>query len=158
MSVAMDSGYAYSGGRDEVERRRMASQRVGDLRPVRRQVADRRPGGRPLEYGRARIAVSRAPHGVERRDGGFGSTVVGVLLTALVVVGLLGVAQLRSNPQAVPGRTEVVQVRGGESLSEIAARVAPEYPVSQVVERIVDLNALGGAGLQPGQSLVVPVG
>lgn len=116
----------------------------------------RRPSGRPLSYERHRVAVSRAPHGRGEQEVGWGAVLVGTLATALVLAGFLGLAQWRVG-DAVPNRTEVVQVRGGESLGDLAARVSPGVVVEQVVERIVELNALSGSGLHPGQSLIVPV-
>ncbi|AQA21299.1 putative dNA-damage-inducible protein [Rhodococcus sp. MTM3W5.2] len=111
-----------------------------------------------VEYGRAPMPVSRAVHGRRRRDGGIGALLVGMLLSAVAVAGLLGIAQARSNPQFALGETAVVQVQGGETLSDVASRVAPASRVEQVVARILDLNAMSGASVQAGQSLVVPVG
>ncbi|EUA88242.1 hypothetical protein I551_5346, partial [Mycobacterium ulcerans str. Harvey] len=44
------------------------------------------------------------------------------------------------------------------SLQDVAARVAPDAPVRQVVERIRELNALGSSMPASGQTLVAPVG
>ncbi|MFF0814062.1 LysM peptidoglycan-binding domain-containing protein [Rhodococcus sp. NPDC003318] len=153
MSVAMDiSGVAGGDGAAGGDRKRTAT-RVGG---ARRQVDPTRPGGRPLSYETARIRVSRAPHERGVEDVGWSTVVVGMIATALVVAGLFGIAQLRSGG-TVPARTDVVQVREGESLTDIAGRVVPDAPASRVVARIVELNALSGSGLHPGQSLIVPV-
>ena len=43
-------------------------------------------------------------------------------------------------------------------LQHVAARVAPDAPVGQVVDRIRDLNKLGSTALDAGQTLIAPVG
>jgi hypothetical protein len=55
----------------------------------------------------------------------------------------------------VPSETTVVRVKPGESLWELAGRVAPGADASAVVERIRELNGVDG-GVQPGQPLTVP--
>ncbi|WP_280337848.1 LysM peptidoglycan-binding domain-containing protein [Nocardia wallacei] len=52
--------------------------------------------------------------------------------------------------------TAVVQVGAGESLSEVAARVAPGVPVRDTVRKIVELNGLRGAEVSSGRTLIVP--
>jgi predicted Zn-dependent protease len=52
----------------------------------------------------------------------------------------------------------VVQVKSGETLQQVARRVAPDAPVSRVVEQIRDLNQLESAAVDPGQTLLAPVG
>ena len=87
-----------------------------------------------------------------------GVTLAAALLTALVVMGILGIAHLRA-PQhsgSVPMATAVVHVRGGESLSDVAGRVAPGSPVGAVVDKILELNGLTTAAVHPGQTLVAP--
>lgn len=137
----------------------------GASRTVRRGAprprALRRPAGRPLSYAGtpAPVRVSRAPHlptsvQVRRRR-----AVAWVALTVLAVAAVAGLVALRSaGAEVVPTATAVVQVHAGESLSELAGRVAPDAPTSAVVERIVVLNGLAGASVRPGESLVVPVG
>ena len=58
----------------------------------------------------------------------------------------------------IPDRLAVIQVQAGETLQHVAARVAPNAPVGQVVERIRALNALDSAALDAGQTLIAPVG
>lgn len=85
-------------------------------------------------------------------------TAVTVLLTATALLAILGVAHLRTSQVAadVP-RTDVAVVRIGESLADVAARIAPGAVTAQVVERITELNVLSGTTVRPGQRLVVPV-
>ena len=52
----------------------------------------------------------------------------------------------------------MVRVQSGESLQHLAARVAPDAPTHQVVERIRELNALESATLDAGQPLIAPIG
>jgi len=72
----------------------------------------------------------------------------------LAVVGLGALAG--SIGDAVPSRTEVVFVQPGETLSELAARMAPSSDSQAVVERIRELNSGLEDGLLPGQPLRVP--
>jgi hypothetical protein len=72
----------------------------------------------------------------------------------LAVIGLAVLANMGS--PAVPERTAVVRVEPGESLLELAERVAPGSDPHAVVVRIRELNGLGGSGVRPGQPLRVP--
>lgn len=153
MSVAIDID-GFGGGEWEAGRR--SGERVLGRPGTRRQVDTRRPGGRPVSYDGSRVRVSRAAHVPPAQDVGWAAVVVGMLATALVVAGLFGLAQWRSGSD-VATATEVVRVHPGESLGDVAGRVVPGAPVDRVVERIVELNALGGSGLHPGQTLIVPV-
>ncbi len=58
----------------------------------------------------------------------------------------------------MPDRLAVVQVQTGETLQQVAHRVAPDAPVGQVVERIRELNQLDSVALDAGQTLIAPVG
>lgn len=138
--------------------RRPQAVRVG-----RRQVRSGRPRtARPpsgvMRYDRPRVRFADTPHPqtrVEQARIGFATLALAALLSAVAVGGLLGIAQLRAG--AVPSApTTVVQVREGEPLTEIAARVAPDVPVRQTVDRIVRLNSLQGAQAAPGGTLIVP--
>ncbi|OLF13142.1 hypothetical protein BLA60_04885 [Actinophytocola xinjiangensis] len=71
----------------------------------------------------------------------------------LAVIGLGALAG--AGAVDVPARTEVVRVQPGETLSDLAARMAPSSDRGAVVDRIRELNALD-AGLRPGQPLRVP--
>ncbi|QCQ90791.1 LysM peptidoglycan-binding domain-containing protein [Rhodococcus sp. SGAir0479] len=86
------------------------------------------------------------------------STVVAtVVVTVGVVVGLEALANLSGAPGGVPAQTAVVQVRSGETLSDVAARVAPGAPVGAVVDRIRQLNEMSGSGVRAGQTVLAPV-
>ena len=52
----------------------------------------------------------------------------------------------------------MIQVQAGESLHQVAQRVAPDAPVGQVAERIRELNQLDSVALDAGQTLIAPVG
>ncbi len=80
-----------------------------------------------------------------------------VVITAGVLCGLVGVAQLATTG-SIGGAvvTQVVQVQTGESLAAIAKRVSPGFPVAVVIDRIMELNAMSNSVLRPGQSLIVP--
>ncbi len=57
----------------------------------------------------------------------------------------------------IPGRLAVVQVQTGESLQQVARRVAPDAPVGDVVDKIRELNKLETVALDAGQTLIAPV-
>ncbi|MCX5045933.1 LysM peptidoglycan-binding domain-containing protein [Aldersonia sp. NBC_00410] len=130
----------------------------------------RRPPGAPLPYRERSYASRQAtsqrgrhPLGPDPRrlgqprDVGFAGMVVAGLMTALVVAAILGLAHLRATPAATaPADTAVVAVRDGESLSDIARRIAPDAGVGATVDRIITLNGMSGAGVRSGQLLVVP--
>lgn len=58
----------------------------------------------------------------------------------------------------VPDRLAVVRVETGESLHDVAVRVAPNAPTRQVADRIRELNGLQTPALAVGQTLIAPVG
>ncbi len=135
-----------------------------------RSVAERsrqRPGGslRPvgaaLNYGLTGVALSRVRGPHRRRPITPATTVALALLAALITVWLGLVAQFGGlasrDAVSLPDRLAVVQVQAGETLAHVAARVAPDAPVGQVVNRIRELNELDTAALDAGQTLIAPV-
>ncbi len=128
----------------------------------------RRPGpSRPARaftcyYGTG-VAMSVASH---RRRPVTLATTVGLALLAGIITLWLGlvahfgqIANGDSGSAApIPDRLGVVRVEAGESLQDVAARVAPEAPVRQVTERIRELNALNSPAVVAGQTLIAPVG
>ncbi|MDX1883131.1 LysM peptidoglycan-binding domain-containing protein [Mycolicibacterium sp. 120270] len=122
----------------------------------------RRPGGAPLRYRGPGVVMSRASH---RRRPITPATTVGLaLLAALITVWLGVVAQFggvvgdAGSSAQVPDTISVVQVEAGETLAHIAHRVAPDAPVSHVVDRIRELNQLESSSIDAGQTLIAPVG
>jgi len=85
------------------------------------------------------------------------ASLLGMLAVAGIVIGLSLLASAASEP-AVPDRTIVVEVAPGETLWELAERVAPDSPTQQVVDRIRELNGIQGITVHPGQPLIVPDG
>lgn len=137
-----------------------------DVRTVTRTRAGRpvpvRPHVAPLTYRGGGIRVSRVPHGRSaRRSVSTAVTVALAGVAALITLWLGVLAQFsgdRVADAAVPDRLAVVQVQAGESLYHLAARVAPDVPATQVVERIRDLNKLDSVAVEAGQTLIAPVG
>lgn len=138
---------------------------VHTVRPVRRHRRSdlRRPRGlqRPhvvAGYDRVPVAApARGPHPLQRVEQariGLATLAATALLTAAAVCGLVGVAQLRDT--GGPASTQTVQVQPGESLSDLAQRVAPKDAVRDTVARIVELNGLRGTEVAAGRTLVVP--
>jgi hypothetical protein len=137
------------------------------MRPVRRSAPgsqrgpqSHRPAGAPLHYRGTGVLMSRASH--RRRPVTPMATVVMALVAAAITVWLGLVAQLgaASESPATPAsaRLAVVQVQTGESLEQLAQRVAPDAPVRSVVAQIRDLNELRSAAVDAGQTLIAPVG
>jgi hypothetical protein len=125
---------------------------------ARRRPASNRPGGVPLHYRGPGVLMSRASH--RRRPITPATTVLLALVAAGITVWLGLVAQLggvTGSDAPVPGRLAVVQVQMGETLQQVAHRVAPDAPVGQVVDRIRELNQLDSVALDAGQTLIAPV-
>jgi hypothetical protein len=124
-----------------------------------RGPAPARPAGGAVAFRGTGVAVSRAPH--RRGPVGAAVTIAVAGTAALITIWLGTLAQaggVGGNRPAAPERLGVVQVQSGENLQRLAARVAPDAPVGQVVERIRELNALDSAALDAGQTLIAPVG
>ncbi|KUH98604.1 hypothetical protein AU189_05890 [Mycolicibacterium acapulense] len=126
----------------------------------RRHPAATRPGGAAVRYRGTGVLMSRASH--RRRPITPATTVLLSLVAAGITMWLGLVAQfggvVGTTSTAVPERLAVVQVQTGESLQHVAMRVAPDAPVSQVMERISELNQLDSPALDAGQTLIAPVG
>jgi hypothetical protein len=123
-----------------------------------------RPAGAPPRYYGTGVATSVAPH---RRRPVTLLTTVGLALVAGMITLWLGlvasVGQMvngdsTGSAAGVPDRLAVVRVEAGESLQDVAHRVAPDAPARQVAERIRELNDLNSPTLIAGQTLIAPVG
>jgi len=79
-----------------------------------------------------------------------------VMVTLTVVAGLTWLGQ--NAAPAIPQRTAVVRVGAGETVWDVAARVAPRSDPRAVVERIRQLNGLRTTEVVPDQQLQVPDG
>ncbi|MDZ7913132.1 MAG: LysM peptidoglycan-binding domain-containing protein [Rhodococcus sp. (in: high G+C Gram-positive bacteria)] len=115
-----------------------------------------RPYGGSFAH-RNRVGVSRVEHEVQAEDVSWKTVFLGAVFTAMAVLALVGIGALSSGDVAATnGATDVVRVAAGESLSDIAAKVAPGQAVGSVIEQIMDLNAMSSSGLAVGQTLIVP--
>lgn len=96
----------------------------------------------------------RSPAG---RTGRGARLVAAATVTLAVVGGLSWLGQ--GAPPRVPANTVRVQVGAGETIWDIARRVAPRSDDQRaVVERIRQLNHIVGSAVSPGQQLQVPDG
>jgi hypothetical protein len=129
-----------------------------------RRPGPSRPAGGPLHYRGTGISMSVAPR---RRRPVTLATTLGLALVAGMITLWLGlvanVGQMVNGDSAgsaapVPDRLAVVRVEAGESLQDVAHRVAPDAPARQVAERIRELNDLNSPTLVAGQTLIAPVG
>lgn len=129
-----------------------------------RRPGPSRPAGAPTRYYSTGVAMSVAPHC--RRPVTLATTVGLALLAGIITLwlGLVGhFGQMINGDSAgssarIPDRLAVVRVEAGESIQDVAARVAPDAPVRQVAERIRELNTLDSPTLVAGQTLIAPVG
>lgn len=131
-----------------------------------RRPASSRPADLRTRYHGTGVAMSAAPH----RRGRPASlmTTLGLALLAGVITVWLGLianlgemangASGNTATAAVPDKLAVVRVEAGESLQDVAHRVAPDAPTRQVAERIRELNDLNSPALAAGQTLIAPVG
>jgi len=129
---------------------------VGRYRPVvrPRRHPVRRPAGLATAPPVRPPVTSCAPRYARRR------LVALLLFAALAAVVVAGLLMLRAAvaDDGVPQRTTVVEVRSGETLWDLAERVAPQSSPPAVVERIRELNGMQGSTVHPGQPLLVPDG
>ncbi|MDQ3760316.1 MAG: LysM peptidoglycan-binding domain-containing protein [Actinomycetota bacterium] len=82
---------------------------------------------------------------------------VAVATVTLAVAGGLSWIGQDARP-GVPAETAVTRVGAGETVWDVARRVAPRSDQRAVVERIQQLNGMVGSAVQPGQQLQVPDG
>ena len=82
--------------------------------------------------------------------------IVAVIMTLIVVGGLSWLGQA-TNP-GIPERTSMIRVGAGETVWDVASRVAPRSDQRAVVERIRQLNGMRDAAVWPDQQLLVPDG
>jgi predicted Zn-dependent protease len=97
-----------------------------------------------------------------RRPISTATTVALAGLAALITLWLGSLAQFSGERSAAPihdpDQLAVVRVQAGETLQQLAGRVAPGASVVEIAERIRDLNKLGSAAVDAGQTLIAPVG
>lgn len=86
------------------------------------------------------------------------TTLVALPVAVALSAAILGSgAALAARAGGVPGASFVtVTVASGESLWSIAEAVAPDADPRDVVDGIIRLNALDGAGVAAGQTLAIP--
>jgi LysM domain len=140
-------------------------QRPRYCRPARStRPGPSRPAAAPPRYRGTGVTMSVAPHG--KRPATLATTVGLALLAGIITLWLGMIAHLgqmangdsAGSAARVPDRLAVVRVAPGESLQDVAVRVAPDAPVRQVAERIRELNDLNSPTLFAGQTLIAPVG
>ena len=111
-----------------------------------------------MRYRGTGVLMSRASH--RGRPITPATTVVLALIASGITVWLGVVAHfggVTGVGAPVPGKLAVVQVQTGETLQQVAHRVAPDAPVAQVVDRIRELNQLDSAAVDAGQTLIAPI-
>ena len=150
------SGY-HSGVRSRANLR--VSYRPVPARPALHRPRPTRPAVAPLRYHGSGMRVSQAVH--TRRPVSTAVSIALAGMAALITLWLGLLANVSGDRIPVPAqqsdRLAVVQVQAGETLQELAGRVAPDAPTSQVVQRIRELNKLDSAALDAGQTLITPL-
>jgi LysM domain len=137
--------------------------RVRPRQDVRRRPRSSRPQGAAHPYRGTGVLMSRASH--RRRPITPLSTVLLALVAAAITVWLGLVVQLggsaatpSDSPAAIPSQLAVVRVQSGESLQQLAQRIAPDAPATAVVDQIRELNKLDSGVVAAGRTLIAPVG
>ena len=138
----------------------------GPVRPAGRRgpavlpaVRPRVAGGGAGGGGGVALRPVAVPPAVVRRRRVVAAAVLGVLFGVLLGVLVALVSPAGGAAAPVPAGTAVAVVGAGESLSDVAVRVAPGADAGAVVVRIRELNGLDGAdgsAVAPGRPLVVP--
>lgn len=121
--------------------------------PASRGLRTARPAGLRVPAPAVRRAAMARPAGRPSRLAGL----VAAATVTLTVVGGLGWMGQAAGP-GVPAETAVVRVGAGETVWDVAHRVAPQSDQRAVVERIRQLNGMVGSAIEPGQQLQVPDG
>ncbi|TCO52624.1 LysM peptidoglycan-binding domain-containing protein [Actinocrispum wychmicini] len=136
-----------------------------DSRPVLRLVPPlaAEPQARPRPKRRAprrsnqrRPSARRLPDCPPRRRRLRLSASFVIGLTVFLGVVLVGFAAGSMAGDRVPDRVAVVWVQPGETLWDVATRVAPDYDTEAVMARIRELNDVPADGVLAGQALEVP--
>jgi hypothetical protein len=119
-----------------------------------------RPAVAPRLYRGNGVRMSQAVHTRRRVSTTVSVGLAGIAALITVWLGFIGhFSGDRVAAAAQPSdQLAVVQVRAGETLQHLAARVAPEAPTAHVVQRIRELNKLESASVDAGQTLIAPVG
>jgi hypothetical protein len=136
--------------------------RVRPRQDVRRRPRSHRPHGAAHPYQGTGVLMSRASH--RRKPITPLSTVLLALIAGAVTIWLGLVAQLggsassSDSPADIPSQLAVVKVQSGESLQQLAARIAPDAPSAAVVDQIRELNKLDSGTVDAGRTLIAPVG
>ncbi len=118
--------------------------------------AGRRTTRRPARAATAATATPRSATRLTRRGR---LLVTGLTLLVLVVAAVLlsgGVRATAGTDHAAPVTAERVTVAPGETLWQIAERVAPGTDPRDTVALILDLNGLQTAQVQAGTALLLP--
>jgi hypothetical protein len=89
--------------------------------------------------------------------------VIAAMLLVAALAWLAGTARAEAAGSGVPASAvyksvKPVIVLPGQSLWTIAMQAEPSADPRSVIQQIVDLNALGGTSIHPGQRLLVPRG
>ncbi|QRY64603.1 LysM peptidoglycan-binding domain-containing protein [Gordonia sp. PDNC005] len=94
---------------------------------------------------------------VFRRRRVVGAVLLGAVLAGAVwILAIIGGSYQDAATSDVPAATQVIHVRSGESLTDVARRIAPELPAAGVVAQLRAMNGLETSGLRVSQSLVAP--
>ncbi len=83
---------------------------------------------------------------------------VAVATVTLAVAAGLGFIGQGTATSGIPAETAVVRVGAGETVWDVARRVAPQSDQRAVVDRIRQLNGVVGSAVAPDQELLVPDG
>jgi LysM domain len=131
--------------------------RLGSARPGYQAGLGSRPAPpAPVPPAPAPPMVPMAAHPSAPRAHRVVKLLAAVTMTLAVVAGLSWLGQ-RTAP-AVPERTSIIRVGAGETIWDVAVRVAPRSGQRAVVDRIRQLNGLAGGEVVPDQQLQVPDG
>lgn len=124
----------------------MPRPRDGIMRPVPGRVVFRAPGAPP--------EGAVAACGLARRRGEW-LWLTSVAIFTFLIVMLVGLFGHGDAPRT--GGTAVVEVHAGDTLWDIAGRVAPDSDPRAVVDQTVELNGLDENVTQAGRLLLVPI-
>lgn len=137
------------------------------ITPARRHACDTRPRPRPAQRRRAAAVRAPRPTGPARarrsrrqraRVTGRGRVLL-VLMVSALLLAAFSLGRVSTNAASDgPAKPAQVTVHAGETLWDVATRIAPKHDPREIVAQLQRLNHLSGPQLVAGQVLLVPRG
>lgn len=84
------------------------------------------------------------------------SLVVGPLVAVGVIAGVSVTSAIATSPNSAVVEFDYLTINSGESLWQVAERIAPASDPRDVIADIVSLNQMSTSSVEPGQRIAIP--